>query len=150
MTRRSTECGFSIIEVLFVLFFMSILTGFAAFSYFELENNLAYSASQVVGFIKKTRSKALSTTYFYQLTAETASRIKVTRGTSCDGDDLTEDAQSSFTLPDEVLITDITWQICFTPRGITTDSGTISLKDNEGKSKQIEIAVGGGIRIVNT
>jgi prepilin-type N-terminal cleavage/methylation domain-containing protein len=149
MHKRSE--GFTLFELVIVLLLSSIMMGIVGFQFLEIKDDLNYSANDMVGFLKRVRSKALASTYFYTVKPISLHKVGVSYSPSCGTPEADKviDPAISITLGTTIALTNLSWKICFTPRGITSDSNTIILQDNDsGKQKTVEVVVGGAMRVI--
>jgi len=127
-----------------------MLLGIVSFQYLKLQNDVGFTAQNFVGALKRVRSKALASTYFYTVKPTSVSRATVTYAASCSSPSTEQQVDNSleFGLDSPVAFSSLTWSICFTPRGITTDSATITIRDGvSGVTKNVEVVIGGGMRV---
>ena len=143
--------GFSLFELIIVLLLSSIMMGIVGFQFIELKDDLNYSANDMVGFLKRVRSKALASTHFYTITPLTLTKAIVRYSPSCSTPVASQIVENTISLKlgSNIAFSNLTWKICFTPRGISSDSATIQIQDNEnGKVKSIEVVIGGAMRVL--
>ena len=143
-----TDRGFSIIELLVTMAIIGILLGTAISNMMLLERPLVSAASHTAGFLKQARAKAVSTTSAYKVFPADSGSLNVQTGNNCT-DATTDEAGFNLEFPSEVYLSDIAWEICFTPRGLADDNIVITLQDTSGQTRQVEIYIGGAIRILN-
>jgi len=149
--RRNSEGGFTLLEVLVAMAISGILLGIASFQYLKLQNDVGYSAQSFVGALKRVRSKALASTYYYTVKPTSVTQATVTYASSCSAPAASQtiDNTLKFVLDSPVAFSSLTWSICFTPRGITSNSATIAIQDGgSGASKSIEVVIGGAMRVL--
>jgi Tfp pilus assembly protein FimT len=147
MTRN--QLGFSMIELMFVVMFGSIMMGIAGLNFMNLNNSLHVTANNFSGYILKSRSKAISSTYSYRIKPTTASKVEVYYGKSCNIELNTKDERMTYYFPEGVYLESLEWSVCFSPRGLSYDSEEIKLKDDDGDSRTIQVALGGGVRVLD-
>ena len=138
--------GFTLLELLVSITIVGILMSFATFDYRALENPVQNGAQALMGFMKKTRAKALASTLAYTITAANSGRIITTYSTVCSG---TQTADSSLTLnlPSSAHLTDTSWSICYNTRGLSDNSADIVVSDGT-TTKTVQVVLGGGIRVI--
>ena len=136
--------GYSLLELMVALAFAGIITGFAVFEFKALEDPAKHGAAEITAFFKKARSKALATTQTYTVSAQTATRIIATTGTSCSGTQ-TPDPEMTLTLPGGAVLDTLGWSVCYTTRGMADTSVDILMHDSEG-SHTVQVVLGGAVR----
>lgn len=149
--KRSNSEGFTLLEVLVAMTISGVLLGIVSYQYLSLQNDVGFSAQNLVGALKRVRSKALASTYFYIVKPTSVSTMTVTYAASCNAPSTAQQVDTTlrFLLDPPVAFSSLTWSICFTPRGITSDSATITLRDGvSGVTKSVEVVVGGGMRVL--
>ncbi len=137
----------SLLEILVVVATVSILVTLGtAVDFKPLQNPLITETSNLTSFLKHARAKAVSTTSAIMVFPVSQTSVKAVRGISCNTIDVDSPADSQLQLSNGVLITNTEWSSCFTARGLATDNAQIPIAHN-GKTKTIEIMLGGGSRI---
>lgn len=146
MSRLTTMAGFTLLELLVVIGMVGIISGIVSYQLKDLDNPAANGAAQVMTFIKKTRAKALATTYAYRLqpTAD-GTGLETEYAGSCNSTTFTPDNNLLLELPNTAAFTSNTWSLCFAPRGTSTSSEDITITDPRS-SVTIQVAMGGGMR----
>jgi prepilin-type N-terminal cleavage/methylation domain-containing protein len=143
---RYQESGFTIIEMLVTLGLMALLSTIAISNFKELENPVADASYQVSRFIRLARSRAISQTIAIVIQPSSTTEIVALSSDACDGT-LTTIDDLSMTFPDGALLSNTEWSACFNQRGLSDTNLTFQIQDEEGKSRTIEIALGGGVQI---
>lgn len=149
--KKSSAQGFTLLEVLVAMTISGVLLGIVSYQYLSLKNGVGFSAQNLAGSMKRVRSKALASTYFYTVKPTSTTKATVTYAGSCTAPAAQQQTDSTleFKLDSPVAFSSLTWSVCFTPRGITTDSATITLQDTvSGLTKTVEVAIGGGMRVL--
>ncbi len=142
--------GFGVIDVLATVSFMSLLLVIGGANLRGLKNDSESGSAQLAAFLKTARSKAISTTAAYRVTAFGPSDIVTSFGVDCEvGTPAYPDADLTLTLPDGAVLTDTDWEVCFTPRGLSDDTATLTLFDLDNQYKQVEVYLGGAVRRMN-
>ena len=140
------ESGFTLLELLVTISLAAVMTGFAVLNLKDLSNPALNAASDISGFLKLARSKALSTTSAYTISASSTDTLIATVGTTCSAAQ-TPDPSMTLFLADASL-TDITWTICFSSRGFPDANVSIPVVDVYAGANTVEILLGGSIRIL--
>jgi Tfp pilus assembly protein FimT len=143
--KRGSEAGFSILEMLAAMLLSLILIGTALVNLKTLNNPLLNASAQVQSFLKKVRSRAISSTMAYRITPISSTELVTAYGSNCDNID-TEDNQLTLELPNGAYLTDYEWEICFSTRGLLDTNVDITLEDQNGQSRLIEVLLGGSVR----
>jgi Tfp pilus assembly protein FimT len=142
-----SQRGFSILELCFVLVLTTVLSGLVAYNFLAEKDKPQFDANHLVALFKRARARALATTQAYTIRPTSVSAIEVIPSSSCDTVDNTTTEVLSLELSGENQLQDITWSICFSPRGIGNGSASIPIS-NGSETKTVEIFVGGAARIV--
>ncbi len=142
-----SSTGFTILELIVVLFITMILATTAIPSFAALKNPLDDGIATTLGIIKQTRSKAIATTSAYKIQASTNSHIYTQYLSKCTANNPTIDTKLTLDLPIGVALTSHTWSICFDSRGFAQNAQNLTLYDQGGKMRTIEIFLGGAARI---
>jgi prepilin-type N-terminal cleavage/methylation domain-containing protein len=138
--------GFSLLEMMVVMALVGIMSGYASYRLSEMDNPAENSAAQVMTFMKKSRAKALATTYAVRVRPKSNStELETHYATSCTASTFTLDSSLTMKLPRTATFQSNTWSLCFTPRGTLTTSNTVVLVDPK-RSVSVQIAMGGGMR----
>lgn len=142
----SSTRGFTLFELLIVLAIGGILTGMASYQLKELDNPAQNSAAQIMTFLKKSRAKALATTYAYRIRPKSNStELEAHYAVSCSSTTFTLDSSLALKLPRTVTFNSNTWSLCFAPRGTLSTSTDIAVTDPK-RSVTVQVAMGGGMR----
>ncbi len=146
--RTNNEQGFSITELVVVMSLFTIFTSFAVSNLRALDNPLQDSSSEMLGFFKQVRARAVSTTNAYIVEPAGDGHVVTRYAASCSSTTTTADPQLTVVLPESVALTDISWSVCFNSRGFADDNITVSLQDAYFDSKAVEVYLGGGARLL--
>ena len=137
--------GFTLIELMVVMAIGGILTGMAAYQLKELDNPAQNSAAQVMTFLKKSRAKALATTYAYRVRPKNSTELETHYAISCSSATFTLDSSLGLKLPSTASLSNTSWSLCFAPRGTLSTSFDIVISDPK-RSVTVQVAMGGGMR----
>ena len=143
---RRNSAGYTILEVLVTIAFMALLTKFAISNIKSLQNPLADASFEVSHFLRLVRSRAISQTLAIKVAPLSSTRIGTSKSTTCTGT-MTAISDLTLTLPNQSSLPDTTWSVCFTPRGLAATNITFQILGRDGRSKTVEIALGGGVQI---
>ncbi len=141
--------GFTLVNMLTTLSLIAIFSAFAISNLKEINSPVADASFQVTHFMREARSKAMSKTVTIKVSPLSAFALKGEEGDSCG-------PTATFTplnpplrsnLPTGASLQDTTWEICFTKRGLASESVTFILQDDDGQTRVVEVALGGASRI---
>lgn len=140
--------AFTLIEALVVLGITGIILAIGAINLRGLNNPLQNGASQLEGFFKQARSKAMATTSAYRIRAESASRLVAEYAANCDAAAWTADPRLTLEFAEGVKVsgTNYPWPVCFTSRGLADKNLVVTLSDASNRTRQVEVMLGGGVR----
>lgn len=147
MRPLKSQKGYTIVELLVVMAMMMSLMSIGVYNLRSLERPLKTGAAQLGGFFKQARAKAIATTSAYRVYALSTSQAAVTYGVNCDNASTNFDTDLSYTLPNELEFTSTAWEVCFSARGIADDNITVTMEDKEGDTSNVEVFLGGAVRI---
>lgn len=152
----------TLIEMLVVLGVLGVILGIAALNLRPLGGDLDSAANNLAGLIRQGRSKAMATTSAYSLVLpESGAREFIfERGnnncrfeTSPPEGYWTPDQKLKFTLPANVELTGVDgagsgqWLLCFNSRGISSSTPKLTLTDDRGVSRALQVFAGGMVEI---
>ncbi|MCB0352207.1 MAG: hypothetical protein KDD64_01745 [Bdellovibrionales bacterium] len=144
--RAHGDIGFSILELVITVALMAVLTTVAVSNIKELENPLADASYQVSRFIRLVRARAISQTIVIVIQPSSTSEIVSFSSNDCAGT-LTAIDDLSLSLPDGSSLTSTDWSACLNQRGLSDTNLVFQIQDIEGKTRTIELALGGGVQI---
>lgn len=145
---KQNENGVSLLETLIVLSIVAIILSIGlAIDYRPFQNPLITETSNLESFLKHNRSKAVSSTSAIMILPESFSSLKTIRGISCGSINPDDTTFKKYNLASEVFLGNLDWSTCFTSRGLASENIIIPLNHN-GKTKNIEIMIGGGTRVL--
>ncbi len=110
---------------------------------------LAGGADLVDGMMRVSRSRAIATTSAYRVTAADPSHLIAERAQSCFATTWTRDDELELELPRDVVLTDTSWSVCFSSRGLAAGNITIPLHHPETGSLSVEVLLGGSSRVIH-
>ena len=140
-----SERGFTLTEVLVAMSLAAILSGMAALNLMELSDPAYSAASEISGYLKRVRAKALATTSAYTISASTTDTLIATFGNTCAGAQ-TDEPELTLVLENADL-TDVSWELCFTSRGFPNANVLIPVVDSYSGNRTVEVLLGGSIRV---
>lgn len=146
--KLTTQQGFTLLELLITFAMVASMLGIVAVLLPEMVNPAQNGAAQVAGFIKKARARAISTTSYLKVTPASTNGLSAERVSSCAAGSGDQDTRMNLELPQGVVLTNISWSICFNPRGFSDIDTTIPLEDIYDGEQQVEVFIGGAVRIL--
>ena len=144
---KPSSRGFTLFELLVAISIAGIMTGMAWFSFKALDDPASDGAGQLMGLLKKGRSRALASTSAYTIKPLSVTKLQATYGTSCASATQTVDPTMALTLPSHALLNDTTWTICYNARGLSNSSSSILLHDDDS-TRTIQVVLGGAVRVL--
>ncbi|MCC6220930.1 MAG: hypothetical protein IT291_06795 [Deltaproteobacteria bacterium] len=139
--------GSGVIEMLVTLGVTSIVLSIYVANLTSLRDPLQDGASSLVGFFKLARARAISTTSAVLIEPGAAGRITASTATNCNAATFDPIPNLFLDMPPGITTPDTTWSVCFSPRGLADDSPMVYLSDGEGRYKQLEVFLGGAVRL---
>ncbi len=146
IASRTSSGGFTLLEMLVTISIASTLIALTPFNYRALEDPVKNGSQALMGFMKKTRAKALASTRAYTIKAVSSRRVITTYGSTCSATQYT-DSTLTLDLPSSAYMTDSTWSICYGTRGLSNSSNDITVTDGS-VHKTVQVVLGGGIRVI--
>lgn len=140
------ERGSSLFEVLVVLVLIGILLATAISNLDQLNRPMEAATAEVAGFLKQARARGMSTTRAYTVRPTSTEHLIAEFSNEC-GETPAADPKLTLDLPRGVVLNGTSWSVCFNPRGLATSDPTIELIDEEGRTKTLEVFLGGAVRV---
>ena len=147
LIKKTDDAGFSMIEILVVLSIAAIMMVMAVTNINALSNPSVTSVNQVMGILKLARARAIATTSPYLVVPVGRIKIVGKRATTCNDSSPTLDPHVSYDLPEGVTFANSLWSVCYSSRGIASTGVDISITDQKGVTKIVEVMRGGAVRI---
>ena len=135
------------VELLVVFALTSIMLGIAVSNLKELNSSSRDAASEIVGFLKEVRAKAIATTRAYTITASGTETLVARYASVCSDASPTLDTTLRLDLPAGTNLTNTAWTLCYNSRGLADDAITIPVQDAQALSETVEVVLGGAARI---
>lgn len=133
--------------MLVTLSIASILTGIALVALKELDDPLKNGSSELVGFLKQARARAISTTSAYWIYPTSNRRVRTKYANKCSDTTQTVDDALILDLPTGATLPSLTWSICYNARGLPVSNVQVQIQDNDGRSKIVEVYLGGAVQV---
>lgn len=148
MSKIHGQEGLSLVEALVVLTIAGLAIGATSLYLAPAEAPLITGTTILEGTFRQARLKAIATTSAYRVKPILNYRMIAETAVSCASTTWTEDPEMRVILPDKVTLDDVTWSVCFSSRGVSSDNVTIGLSHPHFGSKQIEVLLGGTTRVI--
>lgn len=145
-TASLKQQGFTLMELLAVFMVVSIIAGTAVSNLKILNNPLNDASLALTHFVKLARARAVSQTKAILITPASSVRLKIQTASTCSGT-MTDVPDFFYDMPDTTSFIDTAWSACFTSRGLATSNEIFSIRNEKGGMNEIEIALGGGVRV---
>lgn len=146
---RQSERGYTLLNVVGALALTALLAGTAVGSFKELSDPLANASFASEHFLRLARSQAISNTQAIQVSPISSSRIGAYSSGSCTGT-MTAVDNLFVDLPAGAALTDTSWSVCFTQRGLANSNVSFTIQDSDGLARTVSIALGGGTKVSRT
>ncbi len=138
--------GFTVLELITAMAIGSLLMGIAVINLNAFANPSNNGASELMGFIKRARAKAMATTHSYTVYASSSNSVAAKFGQNCSTETWTDDPELATTLPNGASLDSTEWEICYSSRGLSADSADITVRDSRA-TRLVQVVLGGGVRI---
>ena len=157
--RRQSNGGFTLIELLITVSVLGIVLSVGALNLRPLNDDAQNAATQLGGLLKQTRAKAMATTSAYRIWSREGSApgrvlIYAQRANTCSApsNQWVTDSKLQTELPKGVTLNVAfdkwDWQIpCFDSRGRSKNYIKLKLKDDRERVREVELLLGGAVRI---
>ena len=146
-SKKSSQRGFSIFEVVATMGLMSVMAGVSVMNLKVLRDPLKNGSEQLSAFFKQVRAKAVATTSAYTIVPTSSGSFITRYSSSCSDAGTTDDANLTTELPSGAYVTDTDWTLCYSPRGIADGNLTVEVRDLDGQYKNLEVFLGGAVRV---
>ena len=140
--------GASLIELLVIVTLLGLSVTAVAFYLRPMETPLHSGTVLLEGFLRQVRRQAMATTSAYRAVPLGQDHLIAQRATSCLDTTWTDDPTIDIDLPQGVTMTDSTWRVCFSSRGISANNVIITLNHADFGQKQVEVLIGGTTRVL--
>ncbi len=147
--RRPGRRGVTLIDVILILVIVGTLTTLSVPAFRSLSNDLRSAVTETAAFVAQARSQAMSTSSAVRIRVVSDQELIGERSRDCGGTggwevaarvrlEYREGLRLSGPETDSVLL-------CFDSRGVSDTNPTFLLTDRDGRSREIEVLLGGGV-----
>lgn len=148
--RRS---GFTTIELLIVIAILAIIGGIVALNLRPLSNHAQNGANAISAGLKQARARAMSTTSAYRLVYVSSTAIATSYANTCASGTWTPEPVFDVTVADSAWFEVKgappnpvgTVIACYNTRGFAETSTAMTVHDERGNTRTVEVFVGGGV-----
>ena len=145
--KLKSERGFTLGNLVITLSLMGILSAIAISNITEVNDPLVDATFQINHFLKKARAEAISDTQAVRISPVSSSRIEAQSSDGTCEDTMAAKNNLFLDLPDGASFSSTIWHVCFSQRGLANAYLIFDIENEEGDTKTIEVAIGGGVRI---
>ncbi len=146
--EKDRAAGMSMIELLVVIALLGVMLLIGGLYLKPMEQPVHSAGQMLEGLLTETRAKAVATTTVHRVRPTSDDFILVESAATCSSGAWTADDRLSLQLPRDVTLSDTTWSVCFTSRGIASQNLVMTLDHPEYEPEQLEVMVGGAVRWV--
>lgn len=135
-------------EMLAAMTIVGLLLGIAGIWLTPMEAPLQSSIALSQAFLRQARVTAMATTSAYRVRGSTARELVAETADSCTATTWTADDQMRLVLPDPVTLSETSWEVCFTARGMSDSTVQFGLSHPRLGEERIEVLRGGTTRVL--
>lgn len=132
-------------DLLTTIALTGIVSGIAIFNFRGINDPLSDGTKGIAGYLRNARVRAISTTSAYRIYPISATRVVGAYAKRCSDTTFTSDPKMIFDLPTGAELTDTSWSLCYSGRGLPSTNETIYL-GNGTTVASVDVYLGGGIR----
>jgi len=147
MLNYQSDQGVTFLELLVFIGITAVLMGIAVVNLRDFQDPLQSGADQLAAYFRQVRSRAMSTTLAYTITATSTRNLTAGFAAKCTDSPTTEDSSQQISLPLGADLTDTAWTLCYSSRGLPDANLVVSLHDNDGGTKEVEVYLGGAVKV---
>jgi prepilin-type N-terminal cleavage/methylation domain-containing protein len=145
---KSSQSGFTLIEVVTVIAIMGIALGVTALNLMAIDPPLKTGTILFEAYLRDARLKAISNTSAFRVTPTDSGELDMQFAANCSASTWTDSNVPTLFLPDDVVLANTGWVVCFSPRGISDNNLKIVLAHPGYGIQIIEVLLGGTTRRV--
>lgn len=140
--------GMSLVELIATVAILGIALGMAALYFRPMGTALGNGVSLTESFLREARASALATTSAFRVRPSGPLALSAETAASCEESTWAPVADMSVELPRDVVLSDTSWTVCFSARGISDGNVVVGLWHPESGVRRIEVLRGGTTRIL--
>jgi prepilin-type N-terminal cleavage/methylation domain-containing protein len=140
--------GFTVPELLIVIALMGIGLTAAVMNLAPAEAPLSTAATVLESTFRQARLQAISTTSAHRVSPTGSGGLNIEFASTCSDTTWNPAPHGNYELPDGVSMSDTSWVICFSSRGLSSVNQTIVLNHPDYGSISVEVLVGGTTRVL--
>lgn len=151
--NKTALAGLTVVELVVVLAILGVLAGIVGMNLRPFGGDLENAAQETVSFFKLTRAKAMARTAAYRVVFASETRLRAEFANTCNHSGTwTNDAQLGLELREGVVMDATGLEagdvlLCFNSRGLSTQNPSIDLVGAEGRTRSVEVYLGGAVVI---
>jgi prepilin-type N-terminal cleavage/methylation domain-containing protein len=140
--------GFTMSELVVVVAIMGLSLAIGSLYLEPMETPLQSGAIQMESFFRQSRLRAMATTSAYRVAPSDSSNLAVERAATCSATTWATEDDMELELPKGVAMSDTSWSVCFSSRGISMNNITVTLQHSKYGLRQVEVLLGGTTRVL--
>lgn len=140
--------GFTMTELVVVVAIMGLSLAIGSLYLEPMETPLQSGAIRMEAFFRQARLSAMATTSAYRVAPSDSSNLAVEYAATCSASTWTTEGDMELELPKGVTVSDTSWSVCFSSRGISLNNITVTLQHSKYGTRQVEVLLGGTTRIL--
>ncbi len=144
--EKDRAAGMSMMELLVVIALLGLMLLIGGVYLKPMEQPVRSAGQMLEGLLSETRAKAIATTTVHRVRPTSDDFILVESAATCSSGAWTADDGLTLQLPRDVTLSDTTWSVCFTSRGIASQNLVMTLDHPDYDPEQLEVMVGGAVR----
>jgi len=140
--------GTTLVEMLAAMTVIGLLVGVAGIWLKPMEAPLRSSVVLSQAFLRQARVTAMATTSAYRVRGSSERELIAETAASCTATTWTADDRMRLVLPDPVTLSETSWEVCFSARGMSQTSVQFGLSHPDLGEERIEVLRGGTTRVL--
>ncbi len=142
------QSGLTLLELLVTLSLVLILGGIAIPQMMQFNSASQNAAALIASFSKQVRAKAIASTSAYRMKPSGSGTLITEYAINCNSSTWTADIKNRLYLPNNSSLVGTNWDICFNSRGLPDGNLEITVREQTGGTKTVEIMLGGATRVI--
>ena len=147
-TRDGAQGGFSFAELLVALALIGIALVAAVVYVRPAASTLHASGAELASYLRYARASAIATTSSFRVRPSAPDRVLAEYADNCAAASWTTDDEMPLAFAGDVTLTDTSWSVCFSGRGVADAARTLTLTHPDLGSTDVEVLLGGVARVV--